>query len=159
MDSKDRILGSPQEILFSFLDERIQSCENKRHTNQVFMNFLKALRVISGVLAVLFVALLAADGFENNVKFHLNIAAIVATSLAALGSDLSTAFGFEARFKQNVQASGKLRTLRSKLELDMSMLKANEEMDYAQWHKTVIEVLNGQSVQFDAEFDKAHKVK
>ncbi|MBS1301047.1 hypothetical protein [Loktanella sp. SALINAS62] len=159
MVSAEEVSGSPQKILFTFLDARIRSCESKRRLNSFFMNSLKLLRVVSGVLAVLFVALLAADGFDREIKFGLNIAAIVSTSLAALGSDISTAFGFETRFKQNVQASGKLRTLKSRLELDISMLKSGETLDYAQWHNTIIEVLDGQSVSFDASFERAHKAK
>ena len=141
-----------QRILLAFLDDRILSCEKKRRRSMIFMNSLKLVRVVSGVLAVLFVALLAADGFEKDTKF-----AIVSTSFAALGSDISTAFGFESRFKQNVQSSGRLRTLKSKLELDISLLETGEELEYTEWHNSIINVLEGQSIQFDADFEKAHK--
>lgn len=157
MNSENTDPVGAQGILFAFLDDRILSCEQKRRRSMIFMNSLKLVRVVSGVLAVLFVALLAADGFEKDTKFVLNIAAIVSTSFAALGSDISTAFGFESRFKQNVQSSGRLRTLKSKLELNISLLETGDELDYAEWHNSIIKVLEGQSIRFDADFEKAHK--
>ena len=149
---------SSQEHILSFLDERIASCEKKRSRNLLFMNSLKLIRVVSGVLAVLFVALLAADGFEQETKFILNVAALICTSLTALGSDLATAFGFEKRFNQNVRTAGKLRTLKSRFQLDVTLLKPNETLNYREWHGSVVAILEGHSVKFDADFEKAHKI-
>lgn len=123
------------------------------------MNALKLIRSVSAVLAVLFVALLAAEGFNDEFKFFLNIAAILCTSLVALSSEISSAFGFENRFKQNVQASGRLRSMKSKLQLQLTLLNPAEDFDYIGYHDKILDVLNGQSREFSDAFDKAHKEK
>ena len=146
-----------QQHIISLLEERIESCEKKRYRNLALMNSLKAIRVFSSVLAVLFVALIAADGFSGETKFWLNMAAIVCTSLTALSSDLTNTFGFESRFNQNVRMSGELRTLKSQFELEISLLTDDETIDYRSWHARVAEALKGHAAKFDAEFRKAHK--
>ncbi|MCT4554449.1 MAG: hypothetical protein N4A53_07165 [Pelagimonas sp.] len=148
-----------QQHILSFLDERIESCESKRKRNQLFMNSLKLIRVVSGVLAVLFVALLAADGFKEETKFILNLAALVCTSLTALGSELASAFGFEKRFASNVWTAGQLRSIKSKFKLELTLLEPNKSLDYRKWHNDIVEILERQSVKFNANFDKAHKSK
>lgn len=150
---------TPQKHILSFIDERIASCESKRSRSLFLMNLFKLIRVVSGVLAVLFVALLAADGFEQGTKFTLNVAALICTSLTALGSELANAFGFEKRFNQNVRTAGQLRSLKSQFELELTLMEQSEGLDYREWHDTIIKILEGQSVRFDADFEQAHKQK
>ena len=159
MQKDEGISNSSQEHILLFLEERIESCESKRRRSLFFMNLLKLIRVVSGVFAVLFVALLAADGFEPETKFILNMVAIICTSLTALGSELSVAFGFEKRFSRNVRTAGQLRSMKSEFELELTLLKPNEGIEYRVWHKSILDVLEGQSVKFGADFDKAHKFK
>ncbi|MBD3665979.1 hypothetical protein [Sulfitobacter aestuariivivens] len=150
---------SPADTIIGFLSERIASSEKKRRRSLVLMNSMKLLRIFSGVLAVLFVALLAAIGNDNAAKFYLNIAAIVCTSLTALGTEISDSFGFEARFKQNVATSGQLRTLKSKFELERSLSSSDSEVDYIRFHDEAVKILSGQQKTFVEHFDKAHKSK
>ena len=159
MRKNEQSTNSPQEQIILFLDERIESCEGKRKRTLLLMNILKFIRIVSGVLAVLFVALLAADGFKQETKFMLNLVALICTSLAALSSDLATEFGFEKRFSQNVRTLGRLRSIKSKIELEITLLEPKNSLDYRGWHKSIIDVLEGQSVQFDVEFEKVHKLK
>lgn len=156
MTAGDKSIMAENHII-SFLDERIESCERKRNRNLIYMNTLKLVRIVAGVLAVLFVALLAADGFEQATKFWLNVSALVCTSLTALGSDLAAAFGFEKRFIQNVQTAGKLRTLRSEFQLAVILADGNDPIDYGGWHNSVRSILEGQSDKFRTAYEKAHK--
>lgn len=158
MENQNKSEPSPSNVLLKFIEDRIQSCERKRRRNLFFMNFLKLIRIISGTLAVLLVSLLASDGIPNEVNFLLNIGAILCTAVTALGSEILDSFGFQTRFKQNVQSSANLRTLKFKFELARSMSQSDAELDYVGFHDQVVKILQGQAKDFDLEFEK-HKEK
>ena len=155
MKSEDK----PCKIIADRFDKRIESCEQKRSNSLKWMNKFKFCRVSASVLSVLFVSLLAAEGFEKDTKFYFNIIAIVCTAITAFNSTILSEFGFENRFKQNVKALGKLQSLKSNFELAVSSAEEISAKECMQWNSKIDEILGDQAAIFDEEYTKAIQSK
>lgn len=153
MNSDNNTPNKPDEILLKYLDERIDSCEKKRSSNKNWMNCYKSIRIGSGWLAVLLIALLVAEAFGENCKSIFNIVALILTSLATLSSTILSEFGYQDRFQQNVKASGKLQTLKSRFELELSLPEKKSKINYEEWFNAIKRVLENQAEEFDIKIE------
>lgn len=149
---------SSKDVILNFIDERVDSAEEKRKYNQKMMNRLKVTRIISGVISVSLVSLISGDWLNNSLQPYFNIAAITTTTITAISAEIYTNLGYEKRFLQNVRASGQLRTLRQEIILDIA--KSHEHaysIDYSLYMKKVVQILENQNTKFESEIEKTSK--
>ena len=139
---------APIDTLRRQIQERLSSVESKRRSFTKKLSLLKFLRVLCGVLSISFVSAIGTGNFDGQVQQILALAAVVTTAISVFSNDLMDAFGYEERLRQNIRSVSSIKSLLSRLDLDVSISLSNgsvSEINYWEYHARLTAALSAQN--------------